>query len=49
MAEILFREALAAEGAVARAKACDLDLEKIVSKREGSFSRSWNAATDLRR
>jgi ATP-dependent DNA ligase len=33
---ILFNETLAAEGAVVSAKACELDLEGIVSKR-GSF------------
>jgi bifunctional non-homologous end joining protein LigD len=43
---ILFSEALAAEGAVMFAKACELGLEGIVSKREGSFyqsgtSRNW--------
>ena len=43
---ILFSEALASEGAVVFAKACELDLEGIVSKREGSFyrcgrSRNW--------
>jgi bifunctional non-homologous end joining protein LigD len=43
---ILFSEALAAEGAVVFAKACELGLEGIVSKREGSFyrngrSRNW--------
>ena len=36
---VLFREALAAEGAVVFAKACELGLEGIVSKREGSFRR----------
>jgi hypothetical protein len=34
---ILFSEALAAEGAVVFAKTCELGLEGIVSKREGSF------------
>jgi ATP-dependent DNA ligase len=43
---ILFSEALAAEGAVVFAKACELGLEGVVSKREGSFlsqrrSRNW--------
>jgi hypothetical protein len=43
---ILFSEALAEEGAVVFAKACELGLEGIVSKREGSFyksgrSRNW--------
>jgi bifunctional non-homologous end joining protein LigD len=37
---ILFSEALAEEGAVVFAKACELGLEGIVSKREGSFYRS---------
>ena len=37
---ILFSEALVAEGAVVFAKACDLGLEGIVSKRAGSFYRS---------
>jgi hypothetical protein len=34
---ILFSEALAAEGEVVFAKACELGLEGIVSKRPGSF------------
>jgi len=43
---ILFSEALAAEGAVVFAKACELGLEGIVSKRSSSFyrcgrSRNW--------
>jgi ATP-dependent DNA ligase len=43
---ILFSEALAAEGAIVFAKACELGLEGIVSKRAGSFyrngrSRNW--------
>ena len=43
---ILFSEAIAAEGAVVFAKACELGLEGIVSKRVGSFyqsgkSRNW--------
>jgi bifunctional non-homologous end joining protein LigD len=43
---ILFSEALAAEGAVVFQKACELGLEGIVSKRQGSFyksgpSRNW--------
>jgi bifunctional non-homologous end joining protein LigD len=43
---ILFSEALAADGAVVFAKACELGLEGIVSKRAGSFykngrSRNW--------
>ena len=37
---ILFSEALAAVGAVVFAKACELGLEGIVSKRPGSFYRS---------
>jgi hypothetical protein len=36
----LFSEALAAEGAVVFAKACELGLEGIVSKRAGSFYQS---------
>ena len=43
---ILFSEALAAERVVVFAKACELGLEGIVSKRRGSFyksgrSRNW--------
>jgi bifunctional non-homologous end joining protein LigD len=43
---ILFSEALAEEGAVVFAKACEMGLEGIVSKRHGSFyksgrSRNW--------
>ena len=43
---IVFSEALAAEGAVVFAKACELSLEGIASKPEGSFyrcarSRNW--------
>jgi bifunctional non-homologous end joining protein LigD len=43
---IVFSEALAAEGAVVFGKACELGLEGIVSKREGSLyksrrSRNW--------
>jgi bifunctional non-homologous end joining protein LigD len=43
---IVFSEALASDGAVVFAKACELGLEGIVSKREGSFyrcgrSRNW--------
>jgi bifunctional non-homologous end joining protein LigD len=43
---ILFSEALAAEGALVFAKACERGLEGIVSKRAGSFyksgkSRNW--------
>ena len=43
---ILFSEALTAEGAMVFAKACELGLEGVVSKRAGSFyksgkSRNW--------
>jgi bifunctional non-homologous end joining protein LigD len=43
---ILFSEAFAAEGAVVFTHACELGLEGIVSKREGSLyksgrSRNW--------
>ena len=43
---IVFSEALVAEGAIVFAKACELGLEGIVSKRAGSFyksgkSRNW--------
>jgi bifunctional non-homologous end joining protein LigD len=43
---IPFSEALAAEGAMVSVKACELGLEGIVSKRQGSFyksgpSRNW--------
>jgi bifunctional non-homologous end joining protein LigD len=37
---ILFSDAITAEGAVVFAKACELGLEGVVSKREGSFYRS---------
>ena len=37
---IVFSEALAADGAVVFAKACQLGLEGIVSKRAGSFYKS---------
>jgi bifunctional non-homologous end joining protein LigD len=37
---IVFNEALAEEGAVVFAKACEMGLEGIVSKRAGSFYRS---------
>jgi len=37
---VLFSEALAAEGAVVFAKACEIGLEGIVSKRAGS--RYWS-------
>jgi bifunctional non-homologous end joining protein LigD len=36
----LFSDAITAEGAVVFAKACELGLEGVVSKREGSFYRS---------
>jgi bifunctional non-homologous end joining protein LigD len=43
---ILFSEAFAVEGVVVFAKACELGLDGIVSKRQGSFyksgrSRNW--------
>jgi ATP-dependent DNA ligase len=43
---ILFTEALPADGAIVFAKACELGLEGIVSKRAGNFyrngrSRNW--------
>ena len=46
---ILFNEALAEEGAVVFAKACELGLEGIVSKRAGSFYKSGRAAIGSRR
>ena len=45
---VLFSEALAAEGAVVFARACDLGLEGIVSKREGSFYRSGKSRNGLK-
>ena len=45
---LLFSEALAAEGAVVFAKACELGLEGIVSKREGSFYRSGKSRNWLK-
>jgi bifunctional non-homologous end joining protein LigD len=45
---ILFSEALAEEGAVVFAKACELGLEGIVSKREGSFYRSGKSRNWLK-
>ena len=39
---ILFSEAFAAEGALVFAKACEMGLEGIVSKRAGSLYRSGN-------
>jgi hypothetical protein len=45
---ILFSEAIAAEGAVVFAKTCELGLEGIVSKREGSSIGAGRAATGSR-
>jgi bifunctional non-homologous end joining protein LigD len=45
---ILFSEALVAEGEVVFAKACELGLEGIVSKREGSFYRSGRSRNWLK-
>jgi ATP-dependent DNA ligase len=45
---VLFSEALAAEGEVAFARACELGLEGIVSKREGSFYRSGKSRNWLK-
>ena len=45
---ILFSEALAAEGAVVFAKACELGLEGVVSKRKGSFYRSGESRNWLK-
>jgi bifunctional non-homologous end joining protein LigD len=42
---ILFSDALAAEGAVVFAKACELGLEGIVSKREACLLERVRAAT----
>jgi bifunctional non-homologous end joining protein LigD len=42
--DLMFSEAIEAEGALVFAKACELGLEGIVSKRAGSFyrpSRNW--------
>jgi bifunctional non-homologous end joining protein LigD len=44
----LFSEALAAEGAVVFAKACELGLEGIVSKREGRFYKSGKSRNRLK-
>jgi bifunctional non-homologous end joining protein LigD len=49
---IVFSEALEAEGAVVFAKACELGLEGIVSKRAGSLyksgrSRNWLKTKNL--
>jgi bifunctional non-homologous end joining protein LigD len=45
---ILFSEALAEEGAVVFAKACELGLEGIVSKRAGSLYRSGRSRNWLK-
>ena len=45
---ILFSEAFAVEGAVVFAKACELGLEGIVSKREGSFYKSGRSGNWLK-
>jgi bifunctional non-homologous end joining protein LigD len=45
---VLFSEALAAEGAVVFAKACELGLEGIVSNRAGSFYRSGTSRNWLK-
>jgi len=45
---ILFSEALAAEGAVVFAKACELGLEGVVSKRAGSFYKSGRSRNSLK-
>jgi bifunctional non-homologous end joining protein LigD len=45
---ILFSEALEAEGAIVFAKACELGLEGIVSKRAGSLYRSGRCRNWLR-
>jgi bifunctional non-homologous end joining protein LigD len=45
---ILFSEAFAVKGAVVFAKACELDLEGIVSKRAGSFYRSGRSRNWLK-
>ena len=44
-ADGVFSEALAAEGAVVFAKACELGLEGIVSKREAAFIGAGRVAT----
>jgi bifunctional non-homologous end joining protein LigD len=44
----VFSEAIAAEGAVVFAKACELGLEGIVSKGEGSFYRSGRSRNWLK-
>jgi bifunctional non-homologous end joining protein LigD len=45
---ILFSEALVEEGAAVFAKACELGLEGIVSKRAGSFYRSGKSRNWLK-
>ena len=45
---ILFSDALAAEGAVVLAKACELGLEGVVSMREGSFNKSGKSRNWLK-
>ena len=45
---ILFSEALVAEGELVFAKACELGLEGIVSKRAGSFYRSGTSRNWLK-
>jgi bifunctional non-homologous end joining protein LigD len=45
---ILFSDAITAEGAVVFAKACELGLEGVVSKREGSFYRSGKSRNWLK-
>jgi bifunctional non-homologous end joining protein LigD len=45
---ILFSDALAAEGAAVFAKACELGLEGVVPKREGSFYRSGKSRNWLK-
>lgn len=45
---ILFSEALAAEGALVFAKACEMSLEGIVSKRAGSLYRSGTSRNWLK-
>jgi ATP-dependent DNA ligase len=48
LAATLFSEALAAESAVVFAKACELDLEGIVSKRTGSSYKSGRSRNLLK-
>jgi bifunctional non-homologous end joining protein LigD len=47
-ANILFSEAIEAEGALVFAKACKMGLEGIVSKRAGSLYRSGNGQQRLK-